>query len=453
MIPLLALWACSGGEPGLSVEALRDPGTCQECHPDHYREWSGSMHAYASEDPVFRALNELGQEQTDGELGDLCVQCHAPLAVELGLTTDGLDLDDIDPALLGVNCYFCHQVEAVEGTHNNPLRLAMDTTMRAAIRDPVDNDAHPSAYSPLLDRDQPESSDLCGSCHDIVTPLGAHIERTYTEWQGSLFSDPRFGLDCGSCHMFGREGLAAQADGVKLRDVHDHAMPGVDIALTDWPERDAQREMVQELLDDTVSAYLCVQPPAGSSTLAVVTLENVAAGHFFPSGATSERRVWVDVRAYEQGELVWSSGAVDDGVPLDSVDEPEMWRIHSTKLDANGDKTLFFWDAQDIDYGGLLPVQTTLDPQDPAFVQTHQSKSYVIRGGTPDRVTVAVKVRPVTLELIDLLIAQGRLEPAIRDELPTFTLRPTVIEWTADVPVNNGDFACVPEPPPTITTP
>ncbi len=94
-----------------------------------------------------------------------------------------------------------------------------------------------------------------------------------------------------------------------------------------------------------------------------------------------------------------------------------------------------------------------LDPQDPAFVQTHQSKSYVIRGGTPDRVTVAVKVRPVTLELIDLLIAQGRLEPAIRDELPTFTLRPTVIEWTADVPVNNGDFACVPEPPPTITTP
>ena len=72
------------------------------------------MHAYASEDPVFRALNALGQAETNGELGDFCVQCHAPLAVELGLTTDGLELDEVPEHLRGIGCTFCHQVDAVE---------------------------------------------------------------------------------------------------------------------------------------------------------------------------------------------------------------------------------------------------------------------------------------------------------------------------------------------------
>ena len=106
-------------------ERILDPKTCEECHPTHYREWLGSMHAYAGEDPVFRAMNERGQRETNGELGDFCVRCHAPLAVELGLTTDGLDLDEVPQHLRGITCFYCHTVDAVEGTHNNPLVLAM----------------------------------------------------------------------------------------------------------------------------------------------------------------------------------------------------------------------------------------------------------------------------------------------------------------------------------------
>lgn len=88
--------ACDNNEASpLTIEELRDPGTCGECHPDHFREWSGSMHAYAAVDPVFIAMNARGQEKTDGALGDFCVKCHAPVAVELGLTTDGSNLDDV----------------------------------------------------------------------------------------------------------------------------------------------------------------------------------------------------------------------------------------------------------------------------------------------------------------------------------------------------------------------
>src|SRR5688572_9748953 len=99
-----------------------DPETCKTCHPKHYREWSGSMHAYASDDPVFLAMNARGQEEV-ATLGDFCVQCHAPMAVRTGATTDGLNLAELPRHLKGVTCYFCHTVSAVEGTHNNPLVL------------------------------------------------------------------------------------------------------------------------------------------------------------------------------------------------------------------------------------------------------------------------------------------------------------------------------------------
>ena len=58
----------------LSREELMDPENCIECHPTHVEEWKGSMHAYASEDPLFIAMNARGQRETNGELGDFCVQ-------------------------------------------------------------------------------------------------------------------------------------------------------------------------------------------------------------------------------------------------------------------------------------------------------------------------------------------------------------------------------------------
>ena len=87
---------CSSEEdagPSLTREQLMDPETCKGCHERHYREWAGSMHAYAADDPVFVAMNRRGQEETDGALGDFCVNCHAPLAVREGATRDGLTLN------------------------------------------------------------------------------------------------------------------------------------------------------------------------------------------------------------------------------------------------------------------------------------------------------------------------------------------------------------------------
>jgi hypothetical protein len=37
------------------------------------------------------------------------------------------------------------------------------------------------------------SSNVCGSCHDVMTPAGVFLERTFDEWQDTLFAtgDPR----------------------------------------------------------------------------------------------------------------------------------------------------------------------------------------------------------------------------------------------------------------------
>ena len=149
-----ALAAC--GEAGtredpLTAEECLDPAACAECHPTHHREWSGSMHAYAGEDPVFRAMNARGQRETEGALGDFCVRCHAPLAVEMGLTRDGLNLDEVPAHLRGVTCLFCHSVTRADGDANNPLVRADDGVMRGGLADPVPTTAHGSVRSSLHD--------------------------------------------------------------------------------------------------------------------------------------------------------------------------------------------------------------------------------------------------------------------------------------------------------------
>lgn len=153
-----------GGDPKgqvtLSREELLDPETCKTCHPTHYREWASSMHAYASQDPVFLAMNRRGQRETDHGLGEFCVNCHAPMAVVEGATTDGTNLEELPSHLQGVTCYFCHNVVAVNGDHNNMLELANDTTMRGGIRNPVQPSAHRAEFSALHDRNDPRSSQL-----------------------------------------------------------------------------------------------------------------------------------------------------------------------------------------------------------------------------------------------------------------------------------------------------
>lgn len=422
-----ALGACPSA-PLLTREQLMDPAACQTCHAQHVRDWSGSMHAYAAEDPVFIAMNARGQRETGGALGSFCVNCHAPLAVLEGATKDGLNLSKVPQKLRGVTCFFCHSVDDVTGTHNGALHLAADGVLRGPLRDPSST-THGSTYSRLHDRDAPESSGLCGGCHDVVNPKGAAIERTFLEWQGTVFSHPG-GATCGQCHMnqSATSQRIADVPDAPSRRYHAHGAPGVDVALTPFPESDQQRSKVAELLGSSIQSALCVG--AGSAGIQVI-LDNVAAGHGWPSGAAQDRRAWVEVIAYSGGNAIYASGAVADGEAITKNPDPDRWLLRDCLLDEANAYVPMFWQATSFE-SHQLPGQVTFDALDPRYYRTHIVRSFpraATLPGAPDRVTMRVRFQPIGLDVIDDLIGSGDLDPAIRAKIPTFDVGATV-EWT-----------------------
>lgn len=443
----LLLVACSGDGPKLSVEELQDPATCMECHPQHYKEWSGSMHAYAAEDPVFVAMNNRGQRETNGKLGTFCVSCHAPMAVALGLTTgENFDPAALPPFAKGVTCYFCHNVDKVTGIHNNPLKLAMDQTMRGGLEGAKGNPAHSSKYDVLMDSDKNES-EMCGACHDINVPAeingvagGVDVERTFKEWQSTIFATdkrPIIHLTCGQCHMKSSDGLVADFDGVQLRPngVHEHTWPGIDQALTPFPEMEEQARQIERDLKNAVAVTgptkidgsaglggICVTPVGGGEIS--VRVDSINVGHAFPSGAAQDRRAWVQVIAYDASDnVVFESGRVPAGMDPEQIGDPNLFGFWDQIYKANNQPAHFFWEITRVDSSMLLRPSVTLDPLDPRADHS-TTKKFSVAGlfSQIARVETRLFMRALPYAVLDDLIASGDLAPGIRDQLTTLEI-------------------------------
>jgi len=421
-VSLLLVFLAGCTDAALTREERLDPQSCAGCHPTTVREWSGSMHAYSSVDPVFRAMNARGQREA--QLGSFCVKCHAPVALAEGATTDGTNLDQVPAHLQGITCVFCHEIDAVTGTHDAALTRANDGVMRGGIADPFETPAHESQYSPLHDRKTLESSQICGSCHDIVTPRGVALERGFEEWKGSLYSSPSSieRVSCQGCHMPSKDGRVADVEGAPVRRLKSHAFPAVDQALTPFPEIEAQAALIEQELATVLQASLCVYPFANGSTVAI-TLENIAAGHHFPSGASHDRRAWLELVATIGDRTVFSSG-------VDGPSAPDTWlfRDHVTKDD--GTEALMFWDVAHVE-PSILPAPATRDPLDPRFAATHRTRTFSIPKPTPEVIRARIRLQPIASEVLDSLVASGDLDPAIAARMPIHDLRSTVMEWRA----------------------
>jgi hypothetical protein len=453
-------------------EPLLDPVTCKECHAEHYTEWAGSMHAYASDDPVFRAMNARGQRETNHALGPFCVNCHAPMAVKEGATLDGLNLDDVPRKLHGVTCYFCHDASQVTDTHDAPIALANDTVMHGGIGalpddpPPARNPVHDTAYSELLDGKRPKSASLCGSCHDIVVPghfsgaaADVHLERTYEEWRDTLFSNRETGDTCSGCHTQtdgSRTTIASYTGSNGGRRFHRHDWEGIDTALTgDFPNQDRQKALIQSQLDHALVATLCV---AGSGNVGVY-LDNIGAGHSVPSGATQDRRFWAEVVAYDgSGSEIFQSGVVAPGQPVDTLDDPNLWLFRDKGLDVNGQEAHMFWQIASIAPSPdsvSIPGAISFDPNDPGYRREQLGHVYDLGGKVPDRVTLRVHARPIALDVLNDLVEHGDLSPAVRDAMTLGTVSrggsDVMLTWTASAATPGPDIdgvasRCVSDP-------
>jgi hypothetical protein len=436
---------CGDDGPALSVAELQDPQTCNECHPKHFAQWSGSMHAYASDDPVFVAMNKRGQRETGGQLGTFCVQCHAPMAVALGLT-DGTSFDpaQLPPAARGITCYFCHNVRSVQDTHNNGLVLANDQTMRGGLAGPVSSPAHHSAYDKLMDSTI-NQSEICGSCHDVVTPRGVELERTYKEWQSTFFAetDPQHHLTCGGCHMPSSTDVIADAQGLEVKShsngFHEHLWPAIDQALTPFPEGDMLAAGIKRDLDPAIAIIgpaafatnvqyggLCLDQPG----LLRVRIDSISIAHDWPSGAAQDRRAWLEVIAYDStNAVVFQSGVVPDQTDPEQVANTiGLWDLTYKE---DGSPAHFFWDVTRVDSKNLLRPPITLDKNSPAF--DHSSNiTFHVEGvfTTIDHITARIRIRPLSYAMLGDLVSSGDLDAAVPSRLQTLEILGTQRTWS-----------------------
>ncbi len=445
---LIVLAAC-GHAAKLPVEQLEDPNTCAGCHPQHYAQWAGSMHAYASDDPVFVALNRRGQREA--HLGPFCVRCHAPMAVALGLT-DGTNFDPtkLPPSARGVTCYFCHDVAKVASDHNNGLELALDNVMRGGVTDPAETSAHRSRFDEQMASSTNESR-MCGSCHDVVMPNGVALERTYKEWQTTIFAkhdpDHDLPLTCSGCHMKSdpSNAMIATAATAKSRpnSFHEHVWPAVDEAMTPFPGTDVVAAGIARDLDPALTIVgptplggvigkggICVTPVGGGAI--AVRIDTRGTGHMWPSGAGHDRRAWLEVIAFDANDhVVFSSGDVSDDKDVAELGDPNLFAMWDRTFQADGTPAHFFWDVA-TEQSNLLRGPVTLDPNDPAF--DHSATATFPVGGLESQIdhsTARVRIRALPHSLLRDLVASGDLAPEIAERAPrTLEVAGSVRHWT-----------------------
>jgi hypothetical protein len=436
VLALIAVAACEKPsgivEPRTTHELVfRDPETCRPCHPDHVAEWEGTMHAYAEQDPLFVAIDNIFQSDFDGQGGQFCTQCHTVpgfLGNETQVTMTANGFQQITPGLSaiaqhGVSCDVCHSAVALDAPFNGQLAFVPDGSVHGPLDDPMATDAHVNVESDLH-----KTGNICVGCHNTQLPIAAApvpLEQTANEWQ--MYKQSGGDKECQDCHMPSSTGVAAV--GGPTRTVHAHTFVGTDIALIDgFPDESTQQMLVEQMLQSSATLTdALVQDGSGVTSGMSSSTQNLA-GHAIPSGVTSERRLWLEVTVTNAGgAVVYQTGMLDangdlmDGIPEHSVTpngDPDLWWFGS----------IIFKVAEDTHQMQIVtfPHQATgITPQliAPLTTATHTFNFPTLASGS---YSVAVRLLYRTLQpyfmraLVTSLVAP--IDPSIPPRVPTVVI-------------------------------
>jgi len=230
---------------------------------------------------------------------------------------------------------------------------------------------------------------------------------------------------------------------------HEHLWPGIDQAMTAFPETAAQAAAIQRDLDPAVAVIgpsgfasnvqpggICLDPPGVLS----VRIDSIGTAHGWPSGAAQDRRAWLEVVASDSGgKPLFTSGTLPlpDGRPLpDRMDpeqlaDPNLFGLWDRAFKDDGSPAHFFWDIARVD-SKLLRPPVTLDKNSPAFDHSTTVRFDVTASFTTiDRITARIRIRPLTYALLDDLVGSGDLDAAVAGHLPTLDIIGTQSTWTA----------------------
>jgi hypothetical protein len=192
-----------------------------------------------------------------------------------------------------------------------------------------------------------------------------------------------------------------------------------------------------------------------------VVLDAVSVGHQWPSGATQDRRAWVEVRASRNGVPIYQSGVVPEGgTPTEVANDPDMWLLRDCMFGPDGGQVDMFWQAASIQ-GNELPAlvsvnglvngtyshRTQLFPRNAADGSAlPPGTPIIVDGGAvePDDVQVRVWIQPVGLDVLSDLIDSGDLDAGVLAAMPVFQVSLTgpdtagLLEWTPATATSEG---------------
>ncbi len=353
------------------------------------RPMSASMMGQSMRDPLFKAAFTIANQDA-AFAGDLCLRCHTPAGWLGGRSepTDGSALIDTD--YQGINCNFCHRVvdpiykdgisppEDLEILNNLPDH-PVNPHNGQYIMDPEDRRRGPFDLGQFNKHDWAWSqfhsaSEMCATCHDVSNPVfvrqpdGAYVpgdldaphptqdkydefpvERTYSEWLASAFAagpiemGGRFGGNktavstCQDCHMPDTTGKGCKTGEIR-EDLPPHFLNGgatwILEAVNDlYPQSETfltnasisgAVARAEALLAAASDIELYADEP-GYLTARVIN----QTGHKLPSGYPEGRRVWVNVRFFDdQGVLVGERGHYDNATAELAHDT----KIYETKI-------------------------------------------------------------------------------------------------------------------------
>jgi hypothetical protein len=158
---------------------------------------------------------------------------------------------------------------------------------------------------------------------------------------------------------------------------------------------------------------ICVEPDGIR-----VRVDSISTGHSWPSGATQDRRTWLEVIAYDASDaVVFRSGVVPDGMDPEASGDPNLFGFWDRTLKTDNTQAHFFWDVAKIE-SVLLPGPTTIDVNDPAFDHS-RFKKFFLTTAAIERVTARFRFRPLPFSMLDELIASGDLAASFRDQNKT----------------------------------
>lgn len=214
----------AGGESGVAaherlMRQSQYPSAtqCATCHPEQFREWSASPHAYAQLSPVFNAMHAKLVKDTNGTLGDFCIRCHTPVGMELGEPIVAPNSSRDPVALEGVTCVSCHRRILPAGKNSSRNGIISgdifhpvygpkgNEELRRVIESgefEVNTDRSKTGRDIHLDavvNPQISTPAFCGNCHDVHNANGFRLEEAFSDFKSSPAAAKK--ITCQDCHM------------------------------------------------------------------------------------------------------------------------------------------------------------------------------------------------------------------------------------------------------------